>query len=111
MDIKDRGNIKWQGFFMPEHVEKLKEMHIDEMRTSKPLLDEYQLREIDERIHTSMEYSLPLIFTLWFEGFIEEVEGVIHYYDEANKQLRVKDISGDVLLIDYNSLVNVDFLD
>jgi len=109
MDIKDRGLMKWQGFFMPEHVSSLKEVWHDDKKEDKPSLDEYQLQEMDEKIHISMEYNLPLSFTIWMEGHTEEMVGVIHYIDRLNKQLRIKDYLGNVILIDYENLVEIDF--
>ncbi|GIN85772.1 hypothetical protein J6TS2_21580 [Heyndrickxia sporothermodurans] len=32
MSIKDRGMKKWYGFMMPEHVEGLKQMWIDNQK-------------------------------------------------------------------------------
>ena len=111
MDIKDRGLMKWQGFFMPEHVSSLKGIWHDDKKEDKPILDEYQLREMDEKIHTAMEFRLPLIFTLWFDGFFEEIEGVLHYIDSVQNKLRIVDIKGDVQILDHDSVVGVEFLE
>lgn len=78
MDIFDRGNKKWTSLMPPEHVAILKGMGIDYHKTDKPLPVEYQLQEIDLKINTALEYRLPVIFELWFDGFEEELGGVIH---------------------------------
>lgn len=54
---RSRGPLGWReykvtGFFISEHVKNMQEMYIDLGGTNKPVLNEYQLREIDERIHT-----------------------------------------------------------
>lgn len=111
MDIKDRGIMKWQGFFMPEHVAQLNQLRIDGERTAKPILDEYQLQEIDEKLHIAIEFQYPVEFTLWFDGFTDESEGVIHYLDEIKKQVRIKNYQGEVTVIDYKSIIDVNILD
>lgn len=46
--LRDRGKMRWQGFFMMEHVNMLWEMEEEYLRTARPLLDEGQLFEILE---------------------------------------------------------------
>ncbi|MFY0762275.1 hypothetical protein AB1K32_26130 [Metabacillus dongyingensis] len=46
--LRDRGKMKWQGFFMMEHVNMLWDMEEEYLRTARPLLDEGQLFEILE---------------------------------------------------------------
>ncbi|HER2169496.1 TPA: YolD-like family protein, partial [Streptococcus pyogenes] len=44
--IRDRGkNIKWQGFFMPEHIKMLKDAEQDYYKTPRPQLDETQIED------------------------------------------------------------------
>lgn len=81
MDIenyKDRGRKKWTAMMLPEHISMLKEMNIDYEKESKPILDEYQLQEINEKIGTTVEFHMPLIFELWIDGFDEVFRGVIN---------------------------------
>lgn len=37
--LRDRGTLKWQGMFMPEHVKLLREMDWDNKKKTKPELD------------------------------------------------------------------------
>ncbi|MEK3888055.1 YolD-like family protein [Bacillus sp. FSL K6-3431] len=108
--IKDRGNKKWQGLMLPEHVAMLKEMNNDYYKMSMLSLDEYQLEEIDEKIHTALEFHLPLKFKLWFDGFFEEVEGMLERVDEINKLLWIRDRTNDLHKIKYQSISNLDFI-
>ncbi|MEK3887437.1 YolD-like family protein [Bacillus sp. FSL K6-3431] len=108
--LRDRGNKKWAGLMLPEHVAMLKEMNYDYYKTGKPSLDEYQLEEIDEKIHTAMEFHMPLSFKLWFDGFFEEIEGRIERVDEINKSVWIRDRMNDLHKIKYDSITNVDFV-
>ncbi|WP_339165345.1 YolD-like family protein [Siminovitchia sp. FSL W7-1587] len=109
MDIKDRGNIKWQGFMMPEQVQMLKELEIDMERVKKPQLDEQGWEQINEVLHTAIEYRLPIVFTLWIDGFFEEVEGILHYINEVKKMVHVVDIYENVQMVKFDSIVGVEF--
>lgn len=93
--IKDRGLKKWNGFFMPEHVEGIKQIWIDEKRIQKPLLDDYQVQEFEERIHFAKEKKLRIEFTVFDNGFTEVFNGKIHSFDQIKHQIK--------LLLDDNS--------
>ena len=111
MDIKDRGLMKWRGFMMPEHIEQLHDMYEDYEKEKKPILDEYQLREIDEKLAAAQEYNLPVIFELWIDGFFEEAEGIVHKVDNLNKIVWVNAINGELVKVDMDSVVGVEFKD
>ncbi|MGE6260331.1 YolD-like family protein [Heyndrickxia sporothermodurans] len=50
MSIKDRGMKKWHGFMMPEHVEVLNEMWIENQKIKMPVWDEKQIAELEQLI-------------------------------------------------------------
>lgn len=107
--IKDRGNIKWQGFMMPEQIESLKDLYTDLERVEKPQIDNQQWEEINEVLHTAIEYHLPVVFTLWIDGFFEDVEGVIHYINEVKKMVHAVDINENVHRIKFESIIKVEY--
>lgn len=111
MSIRDRGLIKWNGFFMPEHVKALKNLHIEDQKIKMPLLDEYQLQEYEERIHYAMEYRLPVEFKLYDNGFEETVKGHVHYVDQINKRFNVKDNQSQVHYVRYDEIMDVKVID
>ncbi|MDQ0154895.1 YolD-like family protein [Robertmurraya andreesenii] len=94
--LRDRGKLKWQGFFMPEQVALLRRFNDEYYHFEKPEVDEYQLAEFDERINYAMEYHLPVKFTLWEAGRFSELIGRVHYVDPITSQLRVKSAEGFV---------------
>ncbi|OIK14576.1 hypothetical protein BIV60_11455 [Bacillus sp. MUM 116] len=84
--IRDRGKIKWQSaFFMPEHVKMLSEVRKEELKVKKPILDEYQIEEFEQKILLAIEYSYQLNITILESGFIKGFCGVIQRLDELNK--------------------------
>lgn len=110
-DIKDRGTKKWTSIMIPEHVEMLRELDSEYYKQNKPILDEYQLQEIDERLRAAQEFKLPLVFELWIGGLFEEVEAVVKKVDQINKIVWVTDLSGDLHKLKYDSIVGVEFAD
>ncbi|MGG1480183.1 YolD-like family protein [Bacillus smithii] len=108
----DRGNKKWTSLMIPEHVEMLRQFANEEYyKTPKPMLDPYQVQEIEEKIHYAAEYHLPVKFDVWYEGLVEKVSGHIHYLDPIQKEIRVKDNEGNVERVKFENIVNVEVED
>ncbi|MBK5502686.1 YolD-like family protein [Peribacillus sp. TH14] len=113
MTLKDRGNIKWQSsMFLPEHVKLLKDLNKDYYRQVKPILDEYQLEEFENKIHTAMEFSSTVKFTVFEDGFDWEYTGIIHRLDPLTKliHLEVEKDKGHVIRVKFEDLVAVDVI-
>ncbi|MEX3715775.1 YolD-like family protein [Cytobacillus horneckiae] len=89
--IRDRGKMKWQSaFFMPEHVKMLNDIQIDASKTSKPLLDEQQLEEIQIVIMESLDYTLPIKISTWQNGFTNHMTVIVDNLDMIKKEIRVE---------------------
>lgn len=104
----DRGMKKWHGMMLPEHVELLKQWREKE-EINQPILDEQQLQEFERTVEVALEFHLPLCFSYIKNQHIETMTGVIHYYDEMNKILKVIDLSNDPVSIPVHSIVHIKF--
>lgn len=112
MAIRDRGKMKWQGaFFMPEHVKMLREIERDMMRMQKPLLDEYQIEEMERQICEAMEFAQPVMLTVWRDGFTYEESGRVHYLEPMQKEVRLKTELGTISRIKFADIINVELID
>ena len=112
MAIRDRGKLKWQpASFLPLAFEIQREMFKDQERQVKPILDEYQSQEFDERISYVMESNSAVKLTIWDDGFTYEITGRIHYVDPITKQLRVEVKPGDFERIAFEDVVGVIVVD
>jgi len=108
----DRGNKKWTSLMIPEHVEMLRQFANEEYyKTPKPIIDEYQLQEFEEKIHYAMEYHYLTVLKVWYEGFTEEVRGYIHYLDPIQKEIRFKDNKGNIERVKFQNVINVEVED
>lgn len=88
MAIRDRGKLKWQSaFFMPEHVKMLKDLNTDDQKVGKPILDEYQIEEFEQKFCLAMEFSYQIKITTWESGFFKDYKGLLHRLDEIDKVL------------------------
>lgn len=96
MTIRDRGIVKWQpALIMPEHTAMMRALRNELEQCEKPIVDEHERSEFDERIGYAMEYNLPVVFSVWQAGFITEVAGRIHYIDPITKQMRIESLIGE----------------
>lgn len=82
----------WNGFFLPEHIEALRQDYLDSKRVAKPIVGEDELAEFNQRIHYAMEYGLPVKFTIWESGKVSEIIGRVHFVDP--KRLNMADVVG-----------------
>lgn len=111
MGIRDRGKIKWHSaFFMPEHVSMLSDMRREEMKVSKPLLDQYQIEEIEQNILLAMEFTYNVKVCVWDSGFLKEHTGVLHRLDEINKVIYLETHDGLMVKLLFGNFVRVDVL-
>jgi hypothetical protein len=105
--LRDRGNIKWTSLMLPDHVSMLKRELHDSKKVKKPILDEQQIEDMENRICDSMEHIYPLLITVYDEGFFREIEGYVHCINPYNKQLHVKDLKGDTNFIKFMDIVDM----
>lgn len=92
--IRDRGLKKWQGFFMTEHTDLLKNYSADDYKTKKPILDEQELEEINIVIYDSLNYTLPIKVTTWKDGFFKHHKGVVDKVDPISMSLAIETETG-----------------
>ncbi|MGV3464302.1 MAG: YolD-like family protein [Heyndrickxia sp.] len=109
--IRDRGNKKWVSLMLPEHVKMLKDMSVDLKRQNKPVLDEYQIQEFEERIKYAQEFKLPLEFFLFENGFIKNTVGRVMKMDPLEKKIKIKTVNDNVEFVYFNEIINVQIKD
>ncbi|OHX42363.1 YolD-like family protein [Cytobacillus oceanisediminis] len=109
MTIRDRGKLKWlPAHFMPEHRKMLREIERDMMRMQKPLLDEYQIEEMERQVCEAMEFAQPVKLTVWRDGFTYEEVGRVHYLEPIQKEVRLKTELGTISRIKFADIIAVE---
>lgn len=104
---RDRGNIKWQGFFMPEHVKMLKAVEYNYGKSPRPLLDESQIEEIEERLTISLANQTMLEITTWKDGYFNSRVGFVQKIDPFNKKVFILDELDNLVSIDFFQITKV----
>jgi len=105
--IKDRGAKKWTAMMLPEHVGLVRKYFAEDGRIDQPILDEYEIEEIESRIHFAMETGDALEFRYWRDGFVDSVVGRVHYVDAITKELRIVEDGGSVVRLKFSELTGV----
>ncbi|MCM3708634.1 MULTISPECIES: YolD-like family protein [Cytobacillus] len=109
MPLKDRGKIKWQpAHFMPEHRAMLRKLEKEQMAQNKPLIDEYELEEYENKVHYAMEFAYPLKVKVWREGFFCEYKGRVNRLDSISRKIYLELESGELEKISFDEIAGAD---
>ncbi|KZE67988.1 hypothetical protein AWM68_17605 [Fictibacillus phosphorivorans] len=105
--LRDRGNIKWQGMFLTEHVKALREHQLELKKKSKPVIDLQQVELMEETIREAMEFNQALNFVYFRDGENQLLVGKVHYVDPFKQELRIVDEFDSLHMMFVNELVDV----
>ncbi|MGG1104196.1 YolD-like family protein [Bacillus subtilis] len=109
--LRDRGTIKWTSMMLPEHLTQLKQDLIDVSKIEKPSLDDQQIEEMDLLVSEALEFNKELKFKLFNNGFVENVNGRVHYINFEQQKLHVKDQNDNTVYINMNNIIGVTYND
>jgi hypothetical protein len=88
--IRDRGNIKWRGLMLPEHVKALIDYANSIYKIKKPILSEDQLNEIDRCIKIALEECTLIELSVFDDGYIHKVKGYIQKIDSFRRKVYIR---------------------
>ncbi|QYF83544.1 YolD-like family protein [Brevibacterium sp. PAMC21349] len=112
MTLRDRGKLKWApAAFLPEYTKMLRDLDTDYYRQQKPIIDEFQFEEFDQRICYSMEHNFAVKITKWVDGFNHEIVGRIHYVDPVYKEVRLKTEPDEVERVKMADIIAVEVIE
>lgn len=112
MALRDRGKLKWApAAFLPEYTKMLRDLDTDYHRQQKPIIDEFQFEEFDQRICYAMEYNYAVKITKWVDGFNYEIVGRVHYVDHIRKEVRLKTEDDEVERVKLSEVISVEVLE
>lgn len=66
--LRDRGNIKWRGMMLPEHVTKINDWRAKIQYEERPELDEFDLQSIQEEIEVAYKRKCLILIITWANG-------------------------------------------
>ncbi len=75
--IRDRGNIKWQGLMLPEHVAEINNWRNKQLYEERPQLDDFDLQSIQEEIESAYKRKCQTLIITWKDGKFMMRGGII----------------------------------
>lgn len=112
MTIRDRGKLKWQSaFFMPEHVSMIRKLDKEELKQGKPLIDEYQIEEFEQKIKLAIEYKYQVKITKWEAGYFVEYIGSLSKIEPLTKTLLLVMVSEEIQRIKFEEVVGMEIIE
>jgi hypothetical protein len=105
--LKERGLKKYQGFFMTEHTDSLRQYFKEYEYKKKPILDEHKIEEMNQTIQTALEFNSALNFTYYYNHDFHLLVGNIHYVDELKQELRIMDLHNSLHKLKFTDIVDV----
>ncbi len=89
--IRDRGIVKFQpAHFMPQYRKLLYHLTVDGNKQSKPELDEQEFEEIGFVVMDSLNLTIPIRITIWQNGFLKFITGIVTKVDLLMKYIVLK---------------------
>jgi len=85
--LKDRGNIKWSGLMIPEHLVEIRKWKQEQFHEKKRELTDWEFEEIEQIIQQSYRTQDLVKLTLWNHNKLHDVVGVITGVDTIRKEL------------------------
>lgn len=89
--IRDRGTQKWTAMMLPEHVALLREHRIDQSKTPRPQLDEWDMDNIEETIGSAMKRNVEVNIKTWNDGEFTYRMGTITWIDLKRRTIELED--------------------
>lgn len=62
--MRDRGRIKWAGFYLPDQKKLLSKMYEDEKNVEQPILEENRINEIDDKLIEAAQSKISFVFPI-----------------------------------------------
>jgi YolD-like protein len=88
-NIKDRGIVKWQGFFMTEHRGELRNFAWNFNTKTQPELAEDRKDDLDETVNHAMANRNDVMVLVFSRGTYRELSGKIERLDPINGTLNI----------------------
>jgi len=107
MNLKDRGNKKWNSLMLVEHQRKLRELKLSENNQEKPELDQQQLADINLKIQKALNENSTLKIIYYENKKIKNATGRILKIQEYKKEVKIKTNSDQFLTLAFEQIIEV----
>lgn len=101
MNIKDRGNKKWNAMMLVEHRKELKKLKEHEDDKKKPTLDEQEKEMINTKMQQAINNNLTITIKYYKDKSFKTITGTIKKTDVNkgvifinDRKIKVKNLLG-----------------
>ena len=108
MNLKDRGNKKWNSLMLVEHQKRLKELKMRESEIEKPELDQQQLNDFNFKIKEALNKNLTLRIKFYEQKRIKIIEGKISKVEKNKEQLKIKQPHNKIAVLDFSQIIELE---
>lgn len=91
MNIKDRGNKKWNAMILVEHRKELKKLKEHEDDKEKPTLDEQEKEMINTKLQQAINNNLTITIKYYKNKSFKTITGTINKTDVNNGIIFISD--------------------
>ncbi|WP_426452806.1 YolD-like family protein [Paenibacillus sp. S-38] len=106
--IRDRGRIKWAGFYMPEQKKMLAKMYESHNDVKQPVLDEQRFEEFDEKLAEAQENGRELRISYYESKRIRTAAGHIDKIDPMTRMIVLVTEDRGLMRIHFSSITNIE---
>ena len=105
MNLKDRGNKKWNSLMLVEHQKRLKELKMKESNVEKPELDQQQLNEINFKLKEALEKNLTVSIKFYEDKRIKKIAGKILKIENYDQQLKIELLNQKIKKLKFSQII------
>lgn len=106
--LRDRGIKKWVSLMLPEHVQTLKDLEMEDLKVKKPILDEQQYEELNRVIFDAFVESRLVHFFYYSNGAIKSVTGIISLLDGVKREIHIVDQCSNTIILNMKNIVKIE---
>ncbi len=106
--LRDRGIKKWVSLMLPEYVQSLRELEMENLKVKQPVLDEQQYEELNRGIFDAIAENKRLQFSYYSNGAIKIVAGKISCLDDLKKEIQVVDQDSNTTVLKVKQIVRIE---
>ena len=110
MNIKDRGNKKWNSLLLVEHQKRLKKLKQKEEETDKPEVDPQLLEELGFKIKKALKNKLNVKIKYYSDNRQKVLEGKIKNINKYTKELNIKSDNHKNKNINFKNILDIKLL-
>ncbi|MEK4649647.1 YolD-like family protein [Exiguobacterium sp. FSL W8-0210] len=109
---KDRGNLKWIPFLMPEHKALLYEYYKEKQKIPMPEMDEQMMFVYEEAINEALINGNQIKITYYdsTSGDMKSCKGYIQRIDDVERCVRLIGSNTSTGKIDFEKIVGIELL-